>query len=59
VNLLISDMGKTKCIAAGGPAALLRRTDPSVTFEEVCDSLTVSDYGDMQIVEPEADDPEA
>lgn len=44
---------------AGGVWIALRRDDPTITFDEVCDSLTVGDISDLEMVEPEADDPEA
>lgn len=44
---------------AGAVWIALRRTDPSVTFDDVCDSLTIGDIGDLEMVEPEVDDPEA
>lgn len=44
---------------AGAVWIALRRTDPTVTFDDVYDSLTIADIGDLEMVEPGADDPEA
>lgn len=37
----------------------MRRNDPALTFDEVCESLTVGDVSDLEMVDPEADSPEA
>lgn len=37
----------------------MRRTDPDLTFDEVLDSVTVGDIADRELVDAEADSPEA
>lgn len=37
----------------------LRHNDPDLTFEQVCDSVTLGDILDREAIEPEADSPEA
>lgn len=37
----------------------LRRDDPALTFAEVCDSLTVGAVRDSELIDAEADTPEA
>ena len=43
---------------AGGVWIAMRRSDPTLTFDEVCDSLTVGDVADLEMVDPEPTDPE-
>lgn len=44
---------------AGAVWIARRRTDPNVTFDDICDALTIGDIEDVEIVEPESDSPEA
>jgi hypothetical protein len=43
---------------AGQVWIAMRRTDPTLTFDEVYDSLTVADVNGLETVDPEPDDPE-
>lgn len=44
---------------AGAVWIALRRTDPTITFEDVCDSLTVDDLQGVEMVDADGADPEA
>ena len=44
---------------AGAVWIALRRDDEKLTFDDVCNSLTIGDVSDLEIIEPEADSPEA
>lgn len=44
---------------AGAVWIAMRRNDPTITFDDVCDSLTVGDVSDLEVIEPEGDSPEA
>ncbi len=44
---------------AGAVWISLRRNDPDLTFETVCESITVADMAARTLVDPEADSPEA
>jgi hypothetical protein len=43
---------------AGGAWIALRRTEPDISYDEVCDSITVGDVSDLEMIEAEASDPE-
>lgn len=38
---------------------VLRRDEPSLTFEDVCDSLTIGDLADAAEAQPDESDPES
>jgi len=44
---------------AGQVWVAMRRTEPTITFEEVLDALDVNDVANLEWVDPEADSPEA
>lgn len=43
---------------AGAVWIARRRTDPTVTYDDVCEALTIGDIDDVELVEPESDSPE-